>query len=117
MQLDLAGVAVSLGSACASGASEPSPTLRAMRVPEDRIRSSVRFSLGANTTEAEVDEALARGRRRRRADRAGRDQNTKELNRQDAKFAKRTRREERSRERDIEENNFSCYYHFILISH
>ena len=60
MQLDLAGVAVSLGSACASGASEPSPTLLAMRVPEDRLRSSVRFSLGAATTEAEVDEAVAR---------------------------------------------------------
>ena len=60
MQLDLAGVAVSLGSACASGASEPSPTLLAMRVPETRIRSSVRFSLGATTTEAEVEEALAR---------------------------------------------------------
>jgi len=60
MQLDLAGVAVSLGSACASGASEPSPTLLAMRVPEDRLRSSVRFSLGATTTELEVDEALAR---------------------------------------------------------
>jgi cysteine desulfurase len=60
MQLDLAGVAVSLGSACASGASEPSPTLQAMRVPDDRLRSSVRFSLGAFTTEAEVEAALAR---------------------------------------------------------
>jgi cysteine desulfurase len=60
MQLDLAGVAVSLGSACASGASEPSPTLLAMRVPDDRLRSSVRFSLGASTTEAEVDQTLAR---------------------------------------------------------
>ena len=55
MQLDLAGVAVSLGSACASGASEPSPTLLAMNVPADRLRSSVRFSLGATTTEDEVD--------------------------------------------------------------
>ena len=60
MQLDLAGVAVSLGSACASGASEPSPTLLAMRVPSARLRSSVRFSLGAMTEEAEIDEALAR---------------------------------------------------------
>ena len=60
MQLDLAGVAVSLGSACASGATEPSPTLLAMRVPEARLRSSVRFSLGAMTDEAEVDEAVAR---------------------------------------------------------
>jgi cysteine desulfurase len=60
MQLDLAGVAASLGSACASGASEPSPTLRAMRVPADRLRSSVRFSLGATTTEAEIAEAIRR---------------------------------------------------------
>jgi cysteine desulfurase len=60
MQLDLAGVAASLGSACASGASEPSPTLLAMRVPADRLRSSVRFSLGASTDEAEVDEAIGR---------------------------------------------------------
>ena len=48
MQLDLAGVAASLGSACASGSTRPSPTLVAMRVPDDRLRSSVRFSLGAD---------------------------------------------------------------------
>lgn len=60
MQLDLAGVAASLGSACASGSSQPSPTLIAMGVPADRLRSSVRFSLGAATAEAEIDEALAR---------------------------------------------------------
>jgi cysteine desulfurase len=60
MQLDLAGVAVSLGSACASGSTQPSPTLVAMRVPADRLRSSVRFSLGAFTTESDVDEAVAR---------------------------------------------------------
>ncbi len=60
MQLDLAGVAVSLGSACASGATEPSPTLKAMKVPVDRLRSSVRISLGAMSTENEVEEALGR---------------------------------------------------------
>ena len=60
MQLDLAGVCASLGSACASGSTRPSPTLVAMRVPDDRLRSSVRFSLGATTTEAEIDEAVAR---------------------------------------------------------
>lgn len=58
MQLDLAGLAVSLGSACASGSMRASPTLVAMRVPDDRLRSSVRFSLGATTTEAEIDEAI-----------------------------------------------------------
>jgi cysteine desulfurase len=60
MQLDLAGIAASLGSACASGSTRPSPTLMAMRVPDDRLRSSVRFSLGFATTEAEIDEAIRR---------------------------------------------------------
>ena len=60
MQLDLAGIAASLGSACASGSTRPSPTLVAMRVPDDRLRSSVRFSLGATTTAAEIDDALGR---------------------------------------------------------
>lgn len=60
MQLDLAGVAASLGSACASGTTQASPTLLAMRVPADRLRASVRFSLGAATTEARIDEAARR---------------------------------------------------------
>jgi cysteine desulfurase len=60
MQLDLAGIAASLGSACASGSTRLSPTLLAMRVPDTRLRSSVRFSLGVNTTEAEIDEAISR---------------------------------------------------------
>ena len=60
MQLDLAGVCASLGSACASGSTRPSPTLVAMRVPDESLRSSVRFSLGAGTTGAEIDEAVAR---------------------------------------------------------
>jgi cysteine desulfurase len=60
MQLDLAGIGASLGSACASGSTRLSPTLLAMRVPDDRLRSSVRFSLGATTSEAEIDEAISR---------------------------------------------------------
>ncbi len=60
MQLDLAGVAVSLGAACASGSTRPSPTLVAMRVPNDRLRSSIRFSLGASTTEEEIEEVIPR---------------------------------------------------------
>ncbi len=60
MQLDLAGIAASLGSACASGSTRPSPTLMAMRVPDDRLRSSVRFSLGATTNQADIDEAARR---------------------------------------------------------
>ena len=60
MALDLAGVACSTGSACASGSSEPSPTLVAMGLPEEVIRSAIRFSLGATTTAAEVAEAARR---------------------------------------------------------
>ncbi len=60
MALDLAGVACSTGSACASGSSEPSPTLLAMGLPKPLVESSLRFSLGATTTEAEIDEAAAR---------------------------------------------------------
>ena len=60
MALDLAGVACSTGSACASGSSEPSPTLLAMGLPEGVISSSVRFSLGATTTAAEIDDAASR---------------------------------------------------------
>jgi cysteine desulfurase len=60
MQLDLAGIAASLGSACASGSTRLSPTLLAMRVPNNRLRSSVRFSLGANTTRADIEEGIAR---------------------------------------------------------
>ena len=60
MQFDLSGLAASLGSACASGSTRPSPTLMAMGVPDDRLRSSVRFSFGATTTDIEVDEAIRR---------------------------------------------------------
>jgi len=60
MALDLAGVACSTGSACASGSSEPSRTLLAMDCDTDVLAASVRFSLGAPTTVAEIDEAAAR---------------------------------------------------------
>jgi len=55
--LDLEGVACSLGSTCASGAAEPAPTLVAMGCPPDVYRSSVRFSLGVETTRDEIDRA------------------------------------------------------------
>ncbi len=57
MQLDLAGVACSIGSACASGSTTPSPTLLAMGFDDDLARSSIRFSFGAESTVAEVTEA------------------------------------------------------------
>jgi cysteine desulfurase len=60
MALDLAGVACSTGSACASGSSEPSPTLVAMGCPQEVLEGSLRFSFGATTTPAEVDEGVGR---------------------------------------------------------
>lgn len=59
MSLDLAGVAVSSGSACSSGAVTPSHVLTAMGLPADVAGPSVRFSLGRGTTEAHVERALA----------------------------------------------------------
>jgi cysteine desulfurase len=60
LALDMAGVACSVGSACASGSSELSPTLRAMGLSNSLVASSLRFSLGATTTETDVDEAVRR---------------------------------------------------------
>ena len=56
--LDLEGVAASSGSACSSGAVEPSHVLTAMGVPADVAGPSVRFSLGRDTTDADIDRAL-----------------------------------------------------------
>ncbi|MDP9071362.1 MAG: cysteine desulfurase [Actinomycetota bacterium] len=56
--LDDAGVCASAGSACASGATEPSHVLAAMGVDPSDARSSVRLSLGTTTTEDEVDLAV-----------------------------------------------------------
>ncbi|HTV05888.1 MAG TPA: cysteine desulfurase family protein [Acidobacteriaceae bacterium] len=56
--LDLKGIAVSGGSACASGASEPSHVLTAMGLPPERARASLRFSLTKLNTQQDIDEAL-----------------------------------------------------------
>ncbi|HJN10010.1 MAG TPA: cysteine desulfurase family protein [Pirellulaceae bacterium] len=58
--LDLAGVACSTGSACASGSSEPSPVLLAMGLKDDLIGSALRFSVSALTSAADVDLAASR---------------------------------------------------------
>jgi cysteine desulfurase len=55
--LDDAGVCASAGSACASGALEPSPVLLAMGVPKEEALSSLRLTLGPTTTPAEVEQA------------------------------------------------------------
>ena len=57
--LDLKGLAVSTGSACSSGAIEPSHVLTAMGLRADRARASIRFSLGKQNTAEDVDLALA----------------------------------------------------------
>lgn len=68
--LDLEGVCVSAGSACAAGAAEPSHVLLALGIPPQQARGSLRFSLGADVTSEEIDfvaDCLARGVWRLRA--------------------------------------------------
>jgi cysteine desulfurase len=58
MKLDLAGLAASHGSACASGALEPSRVLRNMGLAREKAASALRFSLSRQTTSADIDDAL-----------------------------------------------------------
>jgi cysteine desulfurase len=57
--LDVAGFAVSTGSACQAGVPEASHVLLAMGLAEDEARGALRFTLGPENTEAEVDALLA----------------------------------------------------------
>lgn len=59
MLLSEAGICASSGAACASGALEPSPILRAMEIPPEVARGQVRFSVSRFNTEAEVEHVLA----------------------------------------------------------
>jgi cysteine desulfurase len=58
--LDLEGIAVSTGSACSSGSLEPSHVLKAMGFSNARTRNSLRFSLGPETTDADIDAVVTR---------------------------------------------------------
>jgi cysteine desulfurase len=58
LELDLKGVAVSSGSACTSGTGEPSHVLMAMGIPHEICRGALRFSLGKENTESEIDYIL-----------------------------------------------------------
>ncbi|MEF8816155.1 MAG: cysteine desulfurase family protein [Salinibacter sp.] len=58
LNLDMQGVLVSAGSACTSGALEPSHVLTALGLDRPTASAAVRFSLGAKTTEENVDDAL-----------------------------------------------------------
>ncbi len=58
MNLDLEGISVSHGSACSSGALEPSRILLNMGLPLPRANSSIRFSVGRHTTEEDIARAV-----------------------------------------------------------
>ena len=59
INLDLKGIAASTGSACTSGAPEPSHVLLAMGASRGQVRGAVRFSLGRETTQEELDHTVA----------------------------------------------------------
>ena len=70
MQLDLAGIAVSAGSACSSGSLKTSHVLLAMGMPEEAAREVIRISFGPQTLESDIDALLTEWRNlyeRRRA--------------------------------------------------
>jgi cysteine desulfurase len=59
IELEMAGIACSSGSACAAGSSEPSHVLTAMGFPPELARGALRFSLGRHTTAEEIDYVAA----------------------------------------------------------
>jgi cysteine desulfurase len=63
VQMDLAGISVSAGSACSSGKMQASEVMAAMHVPPDLAASFLRVSFGPSTSEAEVDRFLGEWRK------------------------------------------------------
>jgi len=63
VQLDLAGISVSAGSACSSGSMKPSRALAAMGVPDEVAARVIRVSFGPSTTSADIDRFLGEWRR------------------------------------------------------
>jgi cysteine desulfurase len=57
--LDNAGIAASAGASCSSGASVMSHVLEAMKMPEDKARGALRFTMGRETTKEDVDQLIA----------------------------------------------------------
>lgn len=55
MNLDMEGIAVASGSACSSGSLEPSHVLEAMNLPQNFLRSAIRFSFGLGNTSEEME--------------------------------------------------------------
>ncbi len=60
MAADFAGLAISTGSACASGSSDPSHVIIAMGASEEVVEGSIRISLGATTSQQEIDDSITR---------------------------------------------------------
>lgn len=60
VNLHLAGIACSLGSTCASGSMEPAKALLAMGIDSEICKSSVRFSVSCQNTNAEIEDAIKR---------------------------------------------------------
>jgi cysteine desulfurase len=56
--LDMQGICVSSGSACSSGQTEPSHVLKAIGVPIELAKGSIRFSLGRENTEEEIEKVI-----------------------------------------------------------
>src|SRR5947207_13256609 len=56
--LDMQGICVSSGSACSSGQTEPSHVLKAIGVPMELAKGSIRFSLGRENANEEIDKVL-----------------------------------------------------------